>query len=131
VGTPALLDAFSLTKPEIDDVDMEFSAPDKVSVGDRFYYTLMLSGLNRALNGTQAVFTLPPGVQYLSSVGGSATINGSDVVVTLGRLSAGAPIMVRLTVQALEKGELHARAQVRSATAMPVDAGSTNTHVGN
>jgi hypothetical protein len=133
-GTPALLDAFSVTKLELgdaEDMNMELSAPDRVSVGDRFDYMLRVSGLNRALNGTQAVFTLPDGVQYVSSASGSATVNGSDVVVTLGRLSSGAPVTVHLTVQALKKGEFHARAQVRSATAMPLDAGSVNTHVGN
>jgi hypothetical protein len=132
VGTPALLDAFSLTKPELEDANMEFSAPDKVSVGDRFDYTLTVSGLNRALNGAQAVLTLPEGVQFVSSSGGvSASVNGSAVVVTLGRISPGDKVKVMVTVQALEKGELHARAQVRSATAMPVDAGSANTHIGN
>ena len=130
VGTPALLDAFTLTKPELDDVDMKLSAPDRVSVGDRIDYTLTVSGLNRALNGAQAVFTLPEGVQVVSSTGG-AWVNGSAVVVTLGRVSPGDKVKVIVTVQALEKGELHARAEVRSATAMPVDAGSANTHIGN
>ena len=130
VGTPALLDAFTLTKPELDDVDMKLSAPDRVSVGDRIDYTLTVSGLNRALNGAQAVFTLPEGVQFVSSTGG-ASVNGSAVVVTLGRVSPGDKVKVIVTVQALEKGELHARAEVRSATAMLVDAGSANTHIGN
>jgi hypothetical protein len=132
VGTPALLDAFTLTKPELGDVETEFSTADKVSVGDHFDYTLMLSGFNRALNGAQAVFTLPEGVQFVSSSGGvSVTVNGSTVVVTLGRVSPGDKVKVSITVQALEKAEMHARAQVRSATAMPVDAGSANTHVSN
>jgi len=130
-GPSALLDAFSLTKPELDHVGVEFSAPDKVSVGDRFDYTLAVSGMKLALNGTQVVFTLPGGVQYVSSSTGNATVNGSNVIVTLGRLSPGDSVQVSITVQALEKAELHAGAQVRSATAMPVDAGSVNTHVGN
>jgi len=92
---------------------------------------LAVSGLNLALNGTQVVFTLPEGVQYVGSSSGSATVNGSNVIVTLGRLSPGDSAEVSITVQALEKAELHASAQVRSATAMPVDAGSANTHVPN
>ena len=37
------------------------------------------------LNGTQAVFTLPPGVSFASAVDGFATVQGQDVVVTLGQ----------------------------------------------
>jgi len=130
-GTPALLDAFTVTKPELNDMDINFEAPDRVSTGDTFSYTLDITNQSRfALNGTQAVLTMPDGVQFVSASGGSATIAGSDVIVTFGRLAQRDTHSVRITVKAASGPELHATAEIRSATALPVKACSVNTHVG-
>ena len=130
-GTPALLDAFTVTKPSLEDhLEIDFQAAEKVSPGDQFDYMLEISNHSAyPLNGTQAVVTLPAGVQYVSASGGSATINDAEVIVTLGRLIPHEKLSVRVTVKAVSTGELHAKAEVRSATAMPVNAGSANTHV--
>jgi uncharacterized repeat protein (TIGR01451 family) len=89
IGTPALLDAFTVTKPDVkDSIETSLSASGPVPVGDNFEYTLKVSNHGRyALNGTQAFLTLPDGVQYVSASGGCTTLAGPHVIVTLGRLA--------------------------------------------
>jgi hypothetical protein len=132
VGTPALLDAFTVTKPDLGDgVEVNFEAADRVSIGDTFDYSLDIANQSRfALNGTQALLTMPEGVQFVSATGGTVTIAGLDVIVTFGRLAQRDTHSVRITVKAASGPELHATAEIRSSTALPVKAGSVNTHVG-
>jgi uncharacterized repeat protein (TIGR01451 family) len=133
-------------KPDIRGrLNTQLSAPQTVLPGAKLVYTLQVSNdANLALNGVQAHFILPKTVQYVGSTGGGdVTTDGSDVYITLGRLAPGDSRKVQVTVQApasqsehqgsgdeeSDNGELRARAEVRSATAMPADAGSVNTTV--
>jgi hypothetical protein len=135
VGTPALLDKITISKPDLDEgLSAKLSAQPTVSAGEQFVYTLEISNHSGiALNGTQAVFDLPDGVVYLGATGGSATVDGSDVVVTLGRLPEGSTSKVQVTVHApasgSRRGRLLAQGKVRSSTALPVDAGTVQTNV--
>jgi uncharacterized repeat protein (TIGR01451 family) len=133
VGSSALLDKIKIDKPDLKDgVEADLSAPHDVSVGGQFVYTLSISNHSGiALNGAQAVITLPDGVQFVGAAVGSATIDGSNVVVTIGRLASGAAVAVDVAVQAPASGSKHlmAHGSLRSATALPVDGGVANTKI--
>ena len=87
-GTSALLDAFTVTKPDVDDtLKAKLSAPRSVTPGTLLSYTLSVSNrTGYALNGTQAVVTLPEGAHFAGTPGDTVTQNGQEVVVTIGRL---------------------------------------------
>jgi uncharacterized repeat protein (TIGR01451 family) len=112
-GTSVLLDAFTVTKPNVEDsVEADLSSPAHAAVGNNFDYTLTLSNHGRfALNGTQVVLTLPASVQYVGANGGGTTLAGSDVVVTLGRLAPNDTDSVTVTVKVVAHGDLHAKAE--------------------
>jgi uncharacterized repeat protein (TIGR01451 family) len=130
-GTPALLDVFTVTKPDLtNQLTANLGAPARVAAGETFSYGLTISNQSQyALNGTQAVVTLPDGVQYVSA-SGSATVDGKDVIVTVGRLATGGTQTVEVTVTATGSGDALAHATVRSATAAPVQAGVAVTRIG-
>ena len=134
-GPSALLDRFVVTKPELEDgLHLRLKAPDSVLPGSQFTYILHArNGSAFNLNGAQAVFHLPAGLTLVSSPDGVTTQAGSSVVVTLGRLAAGASADVHLTVTIHSAGQntdsLTAFAFVRSSTAMPSEAVSAQTGV--
>jgi hypothetical protein len=78
------------------------------------------------LNGAQAVFTLPAGVDYIGDLDDATTLQPPNaVVVTIGRLAAGESrtITVPTVGEDLSAGtQLMASALVRSGTAQPVTA---------
>ncbi|MBI1423353.1 MAG: DUF11 domain-containing protein [Gammaproteobacteria bacterium] len=125
-GTPALLDQFTITKPELGhQLKVQLQAPRRAVPGATVSYTLsMRNDSSYALNGTQAVFTLPAGSQFAGAQDDSATQHGDEVVVTVGRLAPGAQRKVSVTVTLPKDDEAHkamaVSAKVRSATAMPV-----------
>jgi hypothetical protein len=123
-GTPALLDRFTITKPKLGrQLQAQLRLPRHAAPGSTVSYTLHVANHSRyALNGTQAVFTLPKGSQFAGEVSNMVTQHGREVVVTLGRLVTGAQRDVSITVTLPKHGMLHASAELRSATAMPVKA---------
>jgi len=133
VGPSALLDKIKIDKPDLKGgLEADLSAPHDVSAGAQFVYTLSISNHSGiALNGAQAVITLPDGVQFVGAALGSATIDGSNVVVTIGRLATGAAMAVDVIVQAPASGSKHlmAHGSLHSATALPVDGGVANTKI--
>jgi len=132
-GTPALLDQFTITKPELaHQLKVQLQAPRHATPGATVSYTLNVSnGSSYALNGTQAVFTLPAGSQFAGAQDDSATQHGDEVVVTVGRLAAGAQRKVTVSITLPKDDDAHKAmavlAKVRSATAMPVAAGPAVT----
>jgi hypothetical protein len=134
-GSSVLLDKFVVTKPELDDqlrVDLE--ALGSAGPGSQFTYRLQVH--NRSsynLNGTQAVFTLPKNITLVNSPDGTTTQVGDTVVVTVGRLAAGAATDIQLVVTAnpgVEFGDtLTASALVRSSTALPSESVRVRTHI--
>lgn len=134
-GPSVLLDKITVRKPDVEvGLEATLSAPHDVPAGAQYAYTMALdnnSGVS--LNGVQAVLSLPDDAQFIGAVGGSATVNGSDVIVTVGRLAAGAADNIQVTIQAPASGakndQLMAHGYVRSSTALPVDAGTVNTKV--
>jgi hypothetical protein len=134
VGTPALLDKLTLTKPDLDDkLVARLSAPKKVKRGDKLTYKLEIkSKAGFALNGAQVVLDLPEGVNFVSATGGEVTKLGSEIVVTIGRLAPGADIDVSIVGQVSSKAEddeFVARAVLRSGTALPETTNEVETRV--
>ncbi len=132
-GTPALLDTFTITKPQLaQQLQVQLLAPPHVAAGSTAKYTLHVVNHSRyALNGTQAVFTLPEGSTNTGTLGNMVTQHGRQVVVTLGRLESEAQRDVTVTVnlpqQTHDYGKLRVTAVLRSATAMPVNASPVMT----
>jgi len=127
-GNPALLDQFTITKPELaQQLQVQLLAPPHAAAGSTVQYTLHVANhSNYDLNGTQAVFTLPAGSTYSGTPGNMVTQHDRQVVVTLGRLEAEAQrdvtVSVNLSQQTHDHGKLSVTAELRSATAMPVKA---------
>jgi len=132
-GPSVLLDKVTIQKSNLEDqIEAEISAPKQVPGSSQFVYSLSISNNSRiALNGVQAVVELPEGAHFVGATGGSAVVDGSSVIVTIGRLGAGATHTVQVTVQAPASGSKHlmVRGSFRSATALPVDAGAADTEV--
>lgn len=132
-GTPALLDKFTVKKPDLEDqLSIRVSAARRVAANQGLTYTIVLENNSRfSLNGGQVVFHLPNGV----SVPGAAdniTQHARDVVITLGRLAAGDERRLQLDtiVGRLPEGSmLVARATLRSSTALPVSSNELHTDV--
>jgi hypothetical protein len=134
-GTPALLDRFTITKPELGhQLKLQLQAPRHAAPGATLSYTLsMTNGSAHALNGTQAVFHLPTGSHLVGAPDYAVTQHGNELVVTVGRLIPGAQRKVSVTVALPNDAEAHealsVAAKVRSATAMPVSANHVITRL--
>jgi uncharacterized repeat protein (TIGR01451 family) len=134
-GTAALLDKWTVTKPEVNNsVFAKLSAPNNIKSGEVLTY--MLSIRNRSeysLNGTQVRFSLPRGLTFAGTPSGTVTVQGNDVIVTVGRLATGSeqtvelPTLVSSDVRGFELIETHAR--VSSSTALPIDSNPVITIV--
>jgi uncharacterized repeat protein (TIGR01451 family) len=133
-GASALLDKFAVTKPDLSErLRVRLSASHSVVPGGQLTYTLTVhNGSSHGLNGTQAVFELPSGVTFVASPDGTATQLGNQIVVTIGRLDAGASAVVHLQTQVnAEAGsELETTALLRSSTALSAPANEVHTSVG-
>ena len=131
-GPSVLLDKFVVTKPDLEDrLTADLQAPHSVRPGAQFTYVLHIRNRSsRNLNGTQAVFQLDRGASLVSSPDGTFTASGNQVVVTLGRLVAGASADVHLVVS-VDPGadSLDTSALVRSSTALPSEASRARTQI--
>ena len=130
-GTPALLDAWTITKPEVSDaVSAKLFAPAKSQAGQTLTYTVTVANNSQyGLNGTQVHFVLPASVSFAGTVGETATLNGNEVVLTIGRLAAGSEQSVQIPVLVAPeaRGWLQAEAKVSSSTALTVRTNSAIT----
>jgi len=133
-GPSALLDKFTVTKPQVS-LSVQVAAPTTVVQGGEVDYTVTVSNLSPyPLNGVQAVFTLPAGVDYIGDLSDTTSLqNPNNVVVTIGRLAAGENRTI--TVPAVVGEDLPAGTQLttnallRSATAQPVNSQPLTTFV--
>jgi hypothetical protein len=131
-GTSDLLDKFTITKPQAS-ISAQLSAPATVVQGGELVYTLELANISSyALNGVQAVVTLPSDVDFTGDLSDSATLQGQNqVVVTVGRLAPGESRTVTVMTEAGEDVSagtaLSASATVRSATAQSVTSNTATT----
>jgi uncharacterized repeat protein (TIGR01451 family) len=134
-GTSALLDKWTVTKPELgDSVSAKLSASNKVSAGKTLTYTASIqNGSDYALNGTQVHIQLPQGTTFAGTTSDTLTVEGDEVVVTLGRIGAGSEqtVEIPVLVSAENRGNerLVASAKVSSSTALPIHSNVVITHV--
>jgi hypothetical protein len=134
-GTPALLDKVTVMKPDISqDLKVKFTAPGAVTRGSHMELNFMFKNDSKfSLNGTQVVITLPAGVSFESASDGSVTVQGQDVVVTLGRTVPGHAVTLHITASVSDsvvpRSTLISSAVLRSSTALPVVADSITTKV--
>jgi hypothetical protein len=133
-GTPALLDRWSIMRPDLsDELRVQLQAPSDASPDDTHRLapggTLPLrvdveNGSSVPLNGTQVVVTLPAFVDPADVPDETHALIGRRLVVTLGRLDAKSrrTFTINLRVSA-DPGEGDGRelsAVLRSSTALPV-----------
>jgi uncharacterized repeat protein (TIGR01451 family) len=132
-GTSALLDKWTVTKPEIEQAfSVALSAPAKVHAGAGLTYSVRLKNNSEfSLNGVQVRLSLPDNASFAGTTGTSTTVQGNEVVVTLGRLASGMEqtISIPTLVSSESRGRMEASAAVSSATALPVFTNSVTTAV--
>jgi hypothetical protein len=112
-GKSALLDQFSITKPDVSgSVPVRLSAPPTANLGGELLYSVVVSNHSTiALNGAQI----------------RLSVQGSDIVNTIGRLAPGATRTVQLKARVASTPEIKAAASLVSATALPVQGNSITT----
>jgi uncharacterized repeat protein (TIGR01451 family) len=123
-GTSALLDKWTITKPEIlPSLSATLIGPEKANVGSALTYTIQLKNSSQySLNGTQVRMALPAGVTFAGTTGTTTTLQGNEVVLTIGRLPAGSEqtVTIPANVSPESSGLITGFATVTSATALPV-----------
>jgi len=134
-GAPALLDKLTVTKPDISHLaSLKFTASGAAGRGKEMELNFQYkNNSDLALNGTQLVITLPAGVSFESASDGSVTVQGHDVVVTLGRTLPGHTLTLHVKASVSNSvtpgSTLTTSALLRSSTALPVIAGNNTTKV--
>jgi calcineurin-like phosphoesterase family protein/uncharacterized protein DUF11 len=135
IGVSALLDKWTVTKPEVgDSVSARLSAPSRIKPRQTLTYTVSIkNGSDYSLNGTQVRFRLPRSVIYAGTPDDKVTVDGQEVVVTVGRVTAGSDQSVEIPVIiSPEAGGFFpvlASASVTSSTALPVRTNDVFTKV--
>jgi uncharacterized repeat protein (TIGR01451 family) len=116
-------------------VRIDLSAPDSANPGGTIPYSISIRNNNGTtpLNGTQIRLTVPFGVTSGTMPTDPVTVQGSDIVYTIGRLAPGSEQTVQINVQ-ITNDEKHVemiRTQVSltSGTAQPVPGNSVTTKV--
>ncbi len=125
-GVPALLDRFTVTKPDLrSQVSATLSVRRPPRRSDTYVFEVVLrNGASLPLNGVQIVLTLPKEIDFVRTSLGSATVLGQDAIVTIGRLAAGEGTTIEIDGYAhvaLAKDHA-ARLVMRSSTALPITA---------
>jgi uncharacterized repeat protein (TIGR01451 family) len=123
-GTSVLLDKWTVTKPEVlTSVSAKLFAPGKVHAGEGLTYTVTLKNNSRySLNGTQVRLLLPNSLSFAGTPGNTTTLQGNEVVVTVGRLATGAEqtVSIPTVVSSEYRGRIEGFAAVSSSTAQPL-----------
>jgi hypothetical protein len=140
-GASALLDAWTVTKPEVDGaVIAQLSGPAEVKAGQNIAYKVAVrNDSDFALSGTQVRFRLPHDLKFAGTASNVLTVQRDEIVLTLGHLAIGAQTTVEIPtlVQSdvghhsddRNHGVIHAHARVYSSTALPVETNEVFTNV--
>ena len=134
-GPSALLDAMTVTKPDVgSSVTAKLSAPHETGTGQGLTYEVAVrNGSDYALSGTQVRLRLPQGVGFAGTLSGDVTLQGDEIVLTLGHLAVGAERTVEIPVQVSSAGHRHAvlraGAGVYSSTAQPLKTNPVVTNI--
>ena len=134
-GTPTLLDEWTITKPNLSaSMSVQLSAPPSATAGGALVYSVVVNNNSTySLNGAQVRLTIPSSVTLASSPSDTLTLQGSDVVATIGRLAAGTQqvvqIKTRVASNAATGSQITASASLASGTALPLTTNSVTTNV--
>jgi hypothetical protein len=113
-GTPDLLDKWTIEKPDLDDAVTVQLAPQPY--GNASKVVVVSNKSPYALNGAQLV--LSDADDYTGPLDDTHTVQDDRLVITLGRIAAGATASVTVPFRG---GDLHG--VLRSATAVPIQIG--------
>jgi uncharacterized repeat protein (TIGR01451 family) len=136
-GTSALLDQFTITKPDVSSsMSVQLSAPPSATAGGALVYTLSVQNNGTtALNGTQLRLTMPSTLTFAGLATDPVTVQGSDAVFTIGRLAPGTQQIVQIKTRVAAgtptAALITASASLTSGTAQPVAGNSAATRVVN
>ena len=132
-GASALLDKWTVTKPEVTSfLSATLSAPESIAAGGGLTYVVHLKNHSQySLNGTQVRLSLHDGLSFAGTLGQTTTVQGNEVVVTIGRLAAGSTQDISIpTLASPNSGRrIEGRATVTSSTALPVSTNGVTTSV--
>jgi uncharacterized repeat protein (TIGR01451 family) len=132
-GTSVLLDKWTVTKPDVaSSIFATLSAPGRVHAGEALTYTLRLKNNSQySLNGTQVRLSLPNNVSFAGTPGNTITLQGNEVVVTVGRLANGTEqtISIPTMVSSDARGRIEVHGAATSSTALPFFINSVTTNV--
>jgi uncharacterized repeat protein (TIGR01451 family) len=133
-GASALLDAWTVSKPEINGTLVaKLAAPSVTKPGQSVTYSVSLRNDSEyALSGTQVRFHLPRGLAFAGTPSDVVTVHGDEVVLTLGYLAVGAQQSVEIPASVpgtFRPQVLVAHAHVFSSTALPVETNFVATGV--
>ena len=134
-GVSALLDAWTITKPDLSSgVSVQLSAPPNATAGGALVYSILVSNNSATpLNGAQVRLTPSSNALFAGTVSDNLTLQGSDIVATLGRLTPGVQqviqIKTRVASNAPVGSKINTSASLNSATALPIATSSVGTNV--
>ena len=133
-GTSVLLDKWTVTKPQVNgSLRAQLSSPTKTTPGQTVTFTVSIRNNSQySLNGTQVRFALPLSTTFAGTPGNTVTVNGSEIIVTVGRVAAGSEQMVEIPVTVAPGHGLYTIqgvAQITSATALPIQTNYAFTYV--
>src|ERR1700722_6236410 len=136
-GSSALLDKWTVTKADVaSSLSATLSAPSHIQHGGALTYSVVLKNNSQySLNGTQVRLILPSNVIFAGATGGTTTVQGDVVVVTVGRLTAGTEQTVSVDTMVSSGGHgnrsVVAFAVVSSSTALPLFTNGVATTIGH
>lgn len=130
-GTSALLDKWTIEKPNLHGtVSIDVSAPKQAVAGSELVYTIHLSNASQyGLNGTQVRLHLPAGLA-LANASANTTVQGDELVLTVGRLAASESKEIPISIMAGQGGVvLDTFATLSSSTARPIQSNHVETKI--
>jgi uncharacterized repeat protein (TIGR01451 family) len=134
-GTSALLDAWTITKPSVSgSLSVQVSAPPNVTPGGSLVYSVIVSNNSTTpLNGVQVRLTPGAGIFLAGSVTPNLTVQGPDIVATMGHMDPGASSEIQIATTAASNATigstLTTSTTLTSGTAQPVAGNSVSTTV--
>ena len=134
-GASALLDAWTVTKPDVGgSVVATLSAPGEIAPGQPITYAISIRNDSKyALSGTQVRLRMPHELGFAGTASGVVTVQGDEVVLTLGYLAVGAQETVEIPLSVPSnvrpRTVLRMRAHIYSSTALPIETNAVSTNV--
>jgi uncharacterized repeat protein (TIGR01451 family) len=124
-----------VTKPDVrGSVIAKLSAPGQVKAGQPFTYAVSVrNDSDYPLSGTQVRFHVPHDLVFAGTPSTVVTVQGDEVVFTLGYLAVGAGQTVEIPVSVASSVKSHelvrAHAHLHSSTALPVETNIALTNI--